>query len=238
MSGHSHWSTIQRTKQSKDAAKGKIFSKLAKEISIAVKAGGGNVDPDSNYKLRMVIEKARAANMPKSNIERAISKSSGGEVLEKITYEGFGPGGVAVIVEVATDNRNRTAQEIKNIFERAGGSMGGPGSVSFNFENKGFLLVKKDSDPQTQMLKLIDAGVEDVEGAEDGIEVFVAPDKLKSTKDKLISDGFEVISSELFMKPKSLQHITDPKQTEKILDFLNTLEDHNDVQNVFTNVET
>ncbi|MFC1625489.1 YebC/PmpR family DNA-binding transcriptional regulator [Patescibacteria group bacterium] len=237
MSGHSHYATIKRTKEAKDAAKGKVFSRLAKEISIAVKAGGGNKDPDSNYKLRIIMEKAKAANMPKSNIERALSKGSEGAAMEAVSYEGYGPKGISVIVETATDNRNRTAQEIKSMFERVGGSLGGPGSVSFNFESKGLLVVKKRQDVQNQMLTLIDEGVEDVEETTDAVEAYVAPGKLKEMKDKLESKGFEVTSMELYMKPKNMQAVTEGKDATKILEFLDTLDEHEDVQNVFTNVD-
>src|SRR3989344_6041026 len=150
MSGHSKWATIHRSKEVKDAKRGNLFAKMGRAISIAVKAGGGP-DPSANFKLRVAIEKARAADMPKENIERAIAKASEGGALEEVTYEGFGPGGIGVIVEAATDNKNRTAQEIKNAFERGGGNLAGPGSVSFNFEQKGFLLVKKTDKPDEQM---------------------------------------------------------------------------------------
>jgi len=176
MSGHSHYATIKRQKALTDAARGNVFSKHAKAIMIAAKGGG---DPESNFKLRVAIDKARAENMPKDNIERAIAKAtSEGGVLTEAVYEGFGPSGVAVIVEAATDNKNRTAQEIKNLFERGGGSLAGPGAVSFNFESKGFLLIKKTSDPDSQMLTIIDMGVEDITDSVDGLEVYVAPDKL------------------------------------------------------------
>lgn len=182
MSGHSHYATIKRQKESKDAARGNIFSKLTRAIQIAVKTGGGP-DPDSNSKLRVVMEKAGAANMPKENIERAILKaSSEAENVEEATYEGFGPSGVSIIVVTATDNRNRTGQELKNLFERAGGSLAGPGAVSFNFENKGFMLVQKTANPESQILTLIDLGVEEVEETEDGIEVYVSPDKLSQMR--------------------------------------------------------
>ncbi len=153
MSGHSHYATIKRQKGMKDAAKGKVFSKMGRAITIAVKSGGGISDPNANYKLRMAVDAARAVNMPKENIERAISKAAGhSQSLDEIIYEGFGPGGVGIIVEAATDNRNRTAQEIKNIFERGGGNLGGPGSVAFNFDPKGLIVVKKGEASEPQML--------------------------------------------------------------------------------------
>ncbi|KKU09419.1 MAG: transcriptional regulator, partial [Candidatus Woesebacteria bacterium GW2011_GWB1_45_5] len=190
MSGHSHFATIKRQKAVNDAAKGNLFSKMARSIMLAAKSGA---DPDMNFKLRFEIDKARAVSMPKENIERAISKATTEAAnLQEVTYEGFGPGGVSVIVEAATDNKNRTAQEMKNIFERAGGSLAGPGAVSFNFENKGFMLVKKNENPEGMMLSLIDAGVEDIEESDDGLEVYVAPDKLSEMHKKIQALGFEI----------------------------------------------
>jgi YebC/PmpR family DNA-binding regulatory protein len=236
MSGHSHYATIKRQKETKDAARGNLFSKLARIISIAVKTGGGP-NPEANFKLKIAIDKARAANMPKDNIDRAIARASGGEALEEITYEGFGPSGIGVIVEVATDNRNRTSQEMKNSFERAGGSLAGPGAVSYNFESKGFLLVKKQQDSQGQMLALIDLGVEDIEESEDGLEVYVPVDKLSETKKKLEENGFEIASVELEMKPKSLQKLDDANAAKKVLAFLESLEELEDVQRVSANID-
>lgn len=235
MSGHSHYSTIKRAKEANDQQRGKIFSKLAREISIAVREGGG-ADPGFNYKLRMVLDKARAANMPKDNIERALKKSEGGN-LEQITYEGFGPGGVGFVVQAATDNRNRSSQEIKNIFDRAGGSLAGPGAVSFNFENKGLMVIAKEGDPNEQMLRLIDAGVEDIEDTDDGLEVYTQPDKLAQIRTKLEAVGFTVVSAELYLKPKSLMPVSDPAAVKKVLSLVAALDEHDDVQNVFTNLD-
>lgn len=237
MSGHSHYSTIKRQKETRDAAKGKIFSKLARAISIAVKTGS-SADPDSNPRLRVAIEQARAVNMPKENVERAISKATKeGESLEEVNYEGFGPGGVGVIVETATDNKNRTAQEIKNIFERAGGSMGGPGSVSFNFESLGLVVLPKDADSEQQMLKLIDFGAEDLEETEDAIEIYTSPDKLSELKKDLDTAGFNVSSVELVKRPKNVVTINDPSMAQRLMKFLDTLEEHEDVQKVFANLD-
>jgi len=236
MSGHSHYATIHRQKELKDAQKGQIFSKLAKEIAIAVKSGGP--DPNSNFKLRVAMDRARTANMPKDNVERAISSGSTSAAnLEEATYEGFGPSGIAVMVSAATDNRNRTSQEVKNLFERAGGRLAGPGSVSFNFENKGLLVIEKSTEAETQMLTLIDMGVEDIEETDDGIEVYVSPDKLTETRKKLQDGGFSITSTELFMKPKSLQTISDPSEAKKALNFLESLEEHEDVQKVYANLD-
>lgn len=235
MSGHSHYATIKRQKDINDAKRGNLFSKMAREITIAVREGG--VEPDSNYKLRIAIEKARSVNMPKSNIQRAINSGSRGGALEEITYEGFGPGGIGVIVKVATDNRNRTAQEMKNIFERVGGSLAGPGAVSFNFENKGFLLIDKDKDSQSQILKLIDLGVEDVEETSDGIEVYTQPDKLSLVRKEIEKAGFKIKQTELQMKAKSYQTITDENKAKKAISFLDTLSEHDDVQSLYSNLD-
>ena len=233
MSGHSHYATIKRQKAVTDAARGNVFSKHAKAIMIAAKGGA---DPESNFKLRVAIDKARADNMPKDNIERAIAKATSEEgVLTEAVYEGFGPSGVAVIVEAATDNKNRTAQEIKNLFERGGGSLVGPGAVSFNFESKGFLLVKKTSDSDSQMLSIIDMGVEDITESEDGLEVYVAPDKLGEVKKKVEEAGFEVKEVELQMKPKNLIEVPQT-ESDKIVKFLEILESHDDVQKVYANI--
>lgn len=236
MSGHSKWSTIKHKKAATDAAKGKLFSRLVKAISIAVKTGGGD-NPDSNAKLRVAIDAAKAANMPKANIDRAITKAtSEGEGLEEMTYEGFGPGGFGVIVEVATDNRNRTGQEIKTIFDKSGGQLAGPGAVSYNFEPKGYLLIEKSENPDGQMLTLIDLGVEDVEETEEGIEIYVSPGDLFEIKNKIEEKGFKVDSAELVQKPKTLQ-ILEGEKAQKAVDFLDRLDEHDDVQKVFANLD-
>ena len=238
MSGHSKWSQIKRQKEKTDIKRGLTFTKLANAITIAVKQGGGIADPDQNFRLRLAIDAARASNMPKDNVERAISKAGGeGEDLQEVTYEGFGPYGVAVLVEVLTDNRNRTGQEIKNIFERGGGSLGGPGSVSFNFEQKGQILIKKEANPEDQMLKLIDAGVEEMEETDDAIEVNVAQNKLREVVEIIKKSGLEIISFELVQKPKNFQIISDPEKVSKTLTFLNSLHENDDVQNVFANLD-
>lgn len=237
MSGHSHYATIKRQKESKDAQKGQVFSRLAKEISIAAKVGGGG-DIDSNYKLRVAVDRARAANMPKDNIERAISKAVGsGGSLEEIAYEGFGPSGVSVIVEVATDNKNRTAQEIKNLFERGGGSMGGPGSVAFNFEQLGLITVKKENDIDAQTLKLIELGAEDIEETDEDIEIYVASANLTKVRGDIENSGFSVTSFEITKRPKNLQSINNANDADRALKFLDTLNDNPDVQKVYANLD-
>lgn len=235
MSGHSHFATIKRQKAANDAVKGNLFSKMARSIMIAAKGGP---DPDMNFKLRFEIDKARAASMPKENIERAIAKATTEAAnLEEIIYEGFGPGGVGVMIEVLSDNKNRTAQEIGNLFTRAGGNMGGPNSVAFNFESKGFMVVKKTADPDAQMLALIDAGAEDMEDVGNEFEVYVAPDKLGQIRKALIAAGIEVSETELQMKPKSFVTISDATTATKIMKFIDEVESHDDVQKVFTNAD-
>ena len=235
MSGHSHYATIKRAKEANDQQRGKIFSKLAREISIAVREGGG-ADANFNYKLRMVLDKARAANMPKDNIERALKKSEGA-ALEQVTYEGFGPGGIGFVVEAATDNRNRTSQEIKNIFDRAGGGLAGPGAVSFNFDKKGLFMVAKTEGVDEQMLKLIDIGVEEMEDTDDGIEVYTPPEKLAEFRSKIESLGFTVLSAELYLKPKTFQTVSESALLKRAKDLIDALNDHDDIQNVFTNLD-
>jgi YebC/PmpR family DNA-binding regulatory protein len=237
MSGHSHYATIKRQKESRDAVKGKVFSKLARAILIAVKTGGGT-DPDSNARLRMAIDTARASNMPKENIERAISKGAQSkDNLDEVTYEGYGPNGVAVVVEVATDNRNRASQEMKNIFERGGGSLAGPGSVAFNFEQKGLIVVSNKGNTDEQMLSLIEAGAEDIAGSDDGFEVYVSPEKLSQVRDKIQELGFEVSSFELTKQPKNLQVLVNEQSAKKVLTLLENFENHDDVQKVYANIE-
>lgn len=236
MSGHSHYSTIKRKKEASDAARGKGFSKLSRAISIAIRAGGGS-NPEMNHQLRVAIEAARAFNMPKANIQRALSKVDRGGSLEEITYEGFGPGGIAIIVEVATDNRNRAGQEIKSIFEHGGGQLAGPGAVSYNFEPKGLIVVKKTKNTEAQMLKMIDLEIEDIEETDDGIEVYVEQDKLSQTRKKLEGDGFSVTTAELTQKPKNFQSISTAKRAKKALSLLEKLEINDDVQKVFSNLD-
>ena len=233
MSGHSKWSTIKRQKAVNDNARGKVFGKMVKAITVAAREGGPN--PDSNYKLRIAIEAARAENMPGSTIDRAINKAaSSAEKVEEITYEGFGPGGVALMVQVTTDNRNRTVQEIKHVFERGGGSMGQPGSVSFNFELSGYLLVKKGEDVDTQTLNLIDLGASELEDIGDGIEVYVSPTELFSIKEKIEQKGYAVLKAELIQKPK-VEVPIGVQDKKKLAGLLELFDEHDDVQNVFDN---
>lgn len=235
MSGHSHFATIKRQKGLKDAAKGNIFGKLSKMISIAIKAGGGP-NPDMNFKLRVAIDKARENNMPKENIDRILkSATEKMDNIEEITYEGFGPFGMAVVIETATDNKNRTAQEIKSLFEKGGGTMGGPNSVLHNFDHKGYLQVEKKDDPDLQALAIIDLGVDDVEVTEEGVDIYTSPDLLKSVRDKVEGLSHKIVKTELTMIPKAYLSITDDAQIEKITKFLESFENHDDVQKIYHN---
>lgn len=234
MSGHSHFATIKRQKAANDAVKGNLFSKMARSIMIAAKSGG---DPDMNFRLRFEIDKARAASMPKENIERAIAKATTeASNLEEVVYEGFGPAGVSVIVEATTDNKNRTAQEMKNVFEKNGGNMAGKGSVAFNFVRTGFLLVKKNDSPDEQILNIIDAGASDVNDVEGEIEVYVAPESLGDLRKILLEKGYEITEMEIQMKPVNLVKV-DSESLAKVEKFVESLEEMDDVNKVFTNID-
>ena len=234
MSGHSKWSTIKRQKEGTDAKKSLAFSKFSKAISIAAKEGP---DPSSNFKLRLIIERARAINMPKDNIERAISKASSTADVEETVYEGFGPGGIGVVVQAVTDNKNRTAQEMKNLFEKNGGRLASPGSVSYGFEQVGQILVAKSDNPEEQMLALIDVGGEDLEETDDGIEVYVKPNETAAIRAKIEEAGFAIVRMELSMKPVTLVTISDSETVKRAIAFLETIESNEDVQNVYSNLE-
>jgi len=237
MSGHSHWATIKRQKEAADQERGKIFSKLSRAIAIAARQG---TDPETNFKLRLAIEKAKEYNLPKENILRAIRRGSGqeeGEKWEEITFEGYGPEGIGVIVETVTDNRNRTTAEIKNIFERGGGSLAGPGAVSYLFRKMGLITVKKEENPDEQILRLIDLGAEDVEEATDAIEVYTSPENLKDIEEKIKNSGFEVKSAEIIMKPVTPSVINDSQKAQKVLKFMDILENHDDVQKIYANFD-
>jgi YebC/PmpR family DNA-binding regulatory protein len=237
MSGHSHWATIKRQKEAADKQRGQIFSKLSRAIAVAARQGA---DPETNFKLRLAIEKAKEYNLPKENILRAIRRGSGqeeGEKWEEITFEGYGPEGIGVIVETVTDNRNRTTAEIKNIFERGEGSLAGPGAVSYLFRKTGLITVKKEENVDEQILKLIDLGVEDVEEATDAIEIYTSPENLKDIEEKIKNSSFEVKSAEIIMKPVTPVVISDPQKAQKVLRFMDNLENHDDVQKIYANFD-
>lgn len=237
MSGHSKWATIKHQKGVNDARRGQLFSKLARAIAIAARIGGSN--PDANLKLRLAMDKAKEANMPKDNVERAVEKGSGasGGDLQEVVYEGYGLYGVAILIEAATDNRNRTTQEIKNIFDKVGGSLGAPGSVAFQFEQKGLIRIDTEIDNDEKMLKIMEIeGVEDVSELESGIEVYTRPHDLMRIKDQLGTLGIVVSLSELTFKPKTPLEVDDDK-IDRIIKLITVLDEHDDIQKVYTNLK-
>lgn len=238
MSGHSKWSTIKRQKGANDAKRGAVFTKIAREISIAARLGGG--DPEANYRLRLAVDKARSVNMPSDNIKRAIEKATGGDKgadFEEIVYEGYGPGGVAVLVEAATDNRNRTAADVRAIFTKAGGSLAGAGAVAWQFEPLGLISVPREgADPDEIALVAIDAGASDVDTESDPIEISTSPGDLEAVRKAMEAAGVKVESAELTMQPKSTVTI-DGNDVRKNLRMIENLEDHDDVQRVTANFE-
>lgn len=240
MSGHSKWQTIKHQKSANDAKRGNLFSKLTKEIAVSVKEGG-SAEPENNPRLRLIIEKARAANMPKENIQRAIDKGAGKEEggrLETIVFEGFGPEDFSVLVECVTDNKNRCSQEVKTFFDKKGGRLGSSGSVGYLFDRKGYILVKKEEgDEEEQVLKLIDAGAEDFESKSAGFEVYVQPDKLHQTVEDIKKIGFTVLGAELVLKPKMVKKIDNETTREKIRNFLEGLDTLEDVQRIVCDVD-
>lgn len=235
MSGHSKWSTIKHKKEATDHKRGQIFTKLVRAITVAVRDGGPDID--SNFKLRLAVEKAHQVNMPKVNIDRAIEKGSGAGSLGfmEAVYEGFGPGNTAVIVEVLTDNKNRTVSELKKVFEKNGGSLGQPGSVAFLFDKKGRLLVEKKAAADEQMLKLIDTGVDDVVETETGIEIITPANQLDQIKSKIEAEGSLVKEADLVYLAKNSLEL-DQVIRVKAENFLESLDDLDDVQEVYTNL--
>ncbi|MGI6199573.1 MAG: YebC/PmpR family DNA-binding transcriptional regulator [Christensenellales bacterium] len=239
MSGHSKFANIKHKKEKTDAQKGRIFTKIGRELAIAVKEGGS--DPASNSKLRDAIAKAKANNMPMDNINRSIKKAAGelGSVnYEELLYEGYGPNGTAVIVELLTDNRNRTAAEIRHIFDRAGGSLGSTGCVAWMFDRKGVLVVEKipGKDEDDVMMMALDAGASDFSAEEDAYEIITEVEDFGKVRDALEAEGFTFLSAELERIPQNTVALTD-EQAEKVAAMIEKLEDHDDVQNVYHNAE-
>lgn len=240
MSGHSKWSTIKRQKGAADAKRGLLFTKLSNAITLAVKQGGGIGDPALNFRLRLAVEAARSSNMPKENIERAISKGTGGsgEEMHEVIYEGFGPGGFSVIIQAVTDNKLRTNAEIKNLFEKNGGSFGVPGSVGYQFAQKGSILIGKEGKSVDDVfLVAADAGAEDVEEAGEEILIYTRPDELAKVRESLLSQSFSIKEAKLVRTPTMLSPIADEQGAKRALSFTSLLEDHQDVQEVFTNFD-
>jgi YebC/PmpR family DNA-binding regulatory protein len=240
MSGHSKWSTIKRQKGANDAKRGAMFTKVAREIAVAARAGGG--DPDANYRLRLAMDKARSINMPADNIKRAIDKATGGgdaEQFEEIVYEGYGPGGVAVLVEAATDNRNRTAAEVRSIFTKTGGQLAGSGAVSWQFEPRGLITINRDRsvDADEVALAAIDAGAEDVDTDDaEAIEIYTDPTSLETVRRALEGAGVPVESAESAMVAKNTVEL-DSARARQALRLVELLEDLDDVQRVTANFD-
>lgn len=237
MSGHSHWATIKHKKGAIDAKRGKLWSKLSRAIIIAARHGGG--DPTMNLKLRYAIDKARAVSMPKDNIERAIKRGTGeveGMVFEEITYEGFGPGGVAILVEVFTDNRNRTNGELRKVFERSGGHMGSAGCVAYLFERKGVIVVPAAAvDEDTLLAIVLDAGAEDMKRESDAFAITCDPASFNKVQEALQASKIPLSSAELTQLPKAPVD-PDLETAKKVVRLVEVLDDHDDVQNVYTSL--
>ncbi|HMK49580.1 MAG TPA: YebC/PmpR family DNA-binding transcriptional regulator [Thermodesulfovibrionales bacterium] len=240
MSGHSKWASIKHKKASTDAKRGKIFTKLVKEISIASRIGGG--DPAANPRLRTAVDKAKEVNMPADNIKRAIMKGTGelpGVSYEEYFYEGYGPGGVAILMEILSDNKNRTISEIRSIMTKSGGNMGEAGSVAWMFEKRGYILVEKTKvDEDALMSVALDAGAEDMKNdpREDSYEVLTAPEAMEAVKAAIEAAGIPVSHAELTMLPKNYIML-DEKHAEQMMRLIDALEDNDDVQNVYTNFD-
>ncbi|HEV2066007.1 MAG TPA: YebC/PmpR family DNA-binding transcriptional regulator [Thermomicrobiales bacterium] len=238
MSGHSKWSTIKRKKGATDAKRGQLFTKLAREITVAARTG--LPDPDANARLRIAVQKARAQSMPKDNIDRAIQRAVGGDgadQYEEIYYEGYGPGGTAMMILTMTDNRNRTVGELRAVLTRAGGTLGENGSVSWMFDQTGVINVIADGkDPEELALVAIDAGASDVQVEDEVVEVYTDPQQLHRVQEQIASQGFEVEESELVMKPKTMLQ-PEPDVAIKAIRLLEKLEDLDDVQSVYSNLD-
>lgn len=240
MAGHSKWAQIKHKKAHTDAKRGKIFTKIVKEISVAARLGGG--DPEGNPRLRSAIEKAKEVNMPSENIKRAIMKGTGeipGATYEEVTYEGYGPGGVAILIEVLTDNKNRTVSEIRHILSKNNGSLGESGCVSWIFEKKGYILIEKSKvDEDTLMSIVLDAGAEDMKNdpKEENYEVITSPENLNAVKEAIERHGIPVSLAEITMLPKSYVPI-EGSTADQMIRLIDALEDNDDVQNVYANFD-
>ncbi len=240
MSGHSKWANIKRKKEATDTKRANIFSKLGKELTVAVKMGG-SPDPNVNRKLRDVIAKCKANNMPNDNINRCIQKAAGdsnGANYEEITYEGFGPCGIAVIVEATTDNKNRTAADIRHIFSKAGGSLGVSGSVGYMFEKKGYILIEKNDSVNEDdlMMVALDAGAEDFVPDEEYIEIYTTPDTFSDVLDAIEKTGVTIVESDVRQIATMKKELTEEEE-EKLQNFLDKLDENDDVQNVWHNAD-
>jgi YebC/PmpR family DNA-binding regulatory protein len=239
MSGHSKWSSIKHKKAATDSKRGKLFTKLARAIQVSAREGGG--DPESNASLALAVQKAKDASMPKDNIERAIAKGTGadqdGAAFEAVQYEGYGPGGVALLVDGLTDNRNRTGSEVRHLFSRHNGSLGEPGSVAWIFEKKGEIAVDASRYGEEDLMPAIDAGAEDVSADDGGVlEIVTAPEDLAAVRDALVEAGVELDSAELVQRPTTRTPVED-SDAATLMRLIEGLEDHDDVQAVHANFE-
>ncbi|WP_281658281.1 YebC/PmpR family DNA-binding transcriptional regulator [Halobacillus sp. Cin3] len=240
MAGHSKWSNIKHRKGAQDAKRGKLFMKLAREIFMAAKQGGG--DEETNPALRIAVDKARSNNMPKDNIERAVKKATGdleGVNYEEFTYEGYGPGGVAVMVKVLTDNKNRTAGEVRHAFSKNDGNLGENGCVAFMFNRSGYLVIDRsttDADEEDVMLQVIEAGAEEMETTEESFEIYTEPEAFSVVKAALEEEGYSFSTSEVTMIPETYTEL-DEEGVEKMLKLIDMLEDNDDVQEVYHNLD-
>ena len=239
MSGHSQWSTIKHKKAAQDAKRGKAFSKIIKEVTVAARIGGG--DLAANPRLRTAIAAAKAENMPKDNIERAIKKGTGeleGANYEEVTYEGYGPGGVAILVETISDNRQRTVADVRHLFAKRGGNLGEPGSVAWIFEKKGLILVEKDkADEETLMTIALEANAEDIQEQESEWEIYTAPEFFEDVKSALEANSIPLLSAEITMLPGNTVSIEDEKQAGQLLILMDGFEENSDIQNVYANFD-
>jgi len=240
MSGHSKWNNITRKKGAADAQRGAVFTKIGREIQVAVKNGGA--DPEVNSRLKDVIAKAKAANMPNDNIQRSITKAAGAadsDNFEEITYEGYGPGGVAVMVRTLSDNRNRTAGDLRHIFDKFGGNLGTTGCVGFLFQDKGTLIIERDGAPdeETMMLAALEAGAEDFAAEDEAYEITTEPDQYDAVRSALEQQGFVFLDVSLGPVPVTWTALTDPDMTVKMEKLIEKLEEHDDVQEVYHNWE-
>lgn len=239
MSGHSKWSTIKRKKGANDAKRGKIFTRLIKEITVAARTGGG--DPEGNPRLRSAIATAKTENMPKDNIARAIKKGTGeieGEVYDEILYEGYGPGGVAVLVECLTDNRNRTVADVRHFFSKSNGNLGESGCVNWMFDKKGLIQIDKGVISEEELMdKALEAGAEDVVEEDEEFQVFTAPEDFDAVREALENDGVQFIEAQVSMIPQNTVDVTEENVAKNLLKLMENLEDHDDVQNVYANFD-
>jgi YebC/PmpR family DNA-binding regulatory protein len=239
MAGHSKWASIKHKKAATDAKRGKMFTKLARAITVAAREGGG--DPDGNPTLATAIQKAKDASMPKDNIQRAIDRGTGagsdGAAIERVVYEGYGPGGAAILVEALTDNRNRSGSEIRHAFDKHGGSLGEPGSVAYVFEKRGVVLVDGERYAEDDLIVAVDAGADDVATDGDLLKVTTAPSDLAAVRQALEGEGVEIQSAELTMDPKTVVEVTEESEARRLVNLMEALDEHDDVDQVHANFD-